>query len=262
MADLLSRPSAIRFTFDWRRYRVSVAADDAARAGAYRLRHDVFHAELLGRALPGGEDRDDFDDQCDHLLVHDQASGDLVGTCRVNRGGRRQRFYTAGEFDLDGLLAQHGGKLEVGRTCLRRDHRNNLGLLALGRGFGRYAGACRARWVFGCASVAGDDVTAAARLCAWFRASGVAAGSFGARPRPDHVLAGLEDAVAALPAGAVDAAEVDEALPPLLRAYLRAGAALSAAPAHDPDFACLDFLTVIDLRHSGDNAFFGRLAPC
>ena len=262
MADLLLHPTPVRFTVDWRRYRITVAADEAARTQAYRLRHAVFQVELLGRSLPSGEDRDAFDDQCDHLLVHDGASGELVGTCRVNRGGERERFYSASEFELDGLLAQDGGRLEVGRTCLRRDHRNNLGLLALGRGFGRYASACRARWVFGCASVAGDDVAAAARMCAWFRASGVVVGSFGAHPRPDHRLAGLEEAVPALPAGAIDARAIDESLPPLLRAYLRAGAALSGAPAHDRDFACLDFLTVIDLQRSGDNAFFGRLAPC
>jgi len=262
MANLVRQPPAIRFTFDWRRYRVSIASDEVARASAYRLRHEVFCVELLGRTLPGGEERDAFDDQCDHVLVHDLASDELIGTCRVNRGGDHDRFYSAGEFDLSGLLAQDGVKLEVGRTCLRRDHRNNLGLLALGRGFGRYAGLAGATWFFGCASVAGDDVARAARLCAWFRANGVCAGSFGALPHRDHVLAGLEAAVAALHAGVVDAASVDEALPPLLRAYLRAGAALSAAPAHDPDFACVDFLTVIDLRVAGDNAFLGRLAPC
>ena len=262
MDQLVRRPPAIRFAFDWRRYRVSVAADDAARVAAYRLRHEVFCVELLGRELPGGEERDAFDDQCDHILVHDAASGELVGTSRVNLGGDQDRFYSAGEFDLSGLLAQDGVKVEVGRTCLRRDHRNNLCLLALGRGVGRYAGTCGATWFFGCASVAGDDVAQAARLCAYFRANGISAGSFGALPHAGHVLAGLEMTIAALPADAIDAKGVDEALPPLLRAYLRAGAALSAAPAHDADFACVDFLTVIDLRLASDNIFFGRLAPC
>ena len=262
MSQLVRQSPTIRFAFDWRRYRVSVAADDAARSAAYRLRHEVFCRELLGREIPGGEERDAFDEQCDHILVQDIHSGELVGTSRVNRGGERDRFYSANEFDIAGLLAQDGVKVEVGRTCLRRDHRNNLCLLALGRGVGRYAGACGATWFFGCASVAGDDVAQAARLCAHFRAMGISAGSFAALPRPGHVLRGLESAIAALAADAIGAKGVDEALPPLLRAYLRAGAALSAAPAHDADFACIDFLTVIDLRLASDNIFFGRLAPC
>lgn len=257
---MLAPVADIRFAFTWRRYTVATADSAADRDAAFRLRHDVFLAEMLGHPLPEGVDVDEVDAQCLHLLVRDGASGDLVGTCRLNRGGA-QGWYSAREFVIDALLAQPGVPLEIGRTCLRADHRNTLGLLALGRGVGRVAAILGARRLFGCASVAGDDVAAAARLCAAFRSAGLTAGSFGARPRATARLAGLEAAVASL-AFPPDLTEVDDEMPPLLRAYLRGGAAVSAAPAHDPAFRCVDFLTVIDRERSRDNAFFGRLAPC
>src|SRR6059058_2633080 len=45
-----------------------------------KLRHDVFHAELLGRRLPFGLEFDRFDAGADHLMVIDRRIGRIVGT--------------------------------------------------------------------------------------------------------------------------------------------------------------------------------------
>jgi len=76
-------------------------------------------------------------------------------------------------------------------------------------------------------------------------------------PRADHRLAGLDEALAQLDTEGIDEATVHGLLPPLLRSYLRAGARVSRLPSHDPDFGCVDFMTVLDLDDSND-AFMGR----
>jgi putative hemolysin len=259
--SLALRAAPIRFTTDWRRFRIAIAATPGERDLALRLRHDVFLDELLRAPRADGVERDEFDDRCDHVLVSDLASGETVGTARLACSLSTDRFYSAGEFAIDGLLALPEIKVEVGRTCLRRSHRNNLALGALGRGIGGYAARAGATWLFGCSSVMTTDLELVALLCARFRAAGDHRRSLGATPRPGHAMPGLEDAIAALDPLAIERADLDALLPPLLRVYRKAGAALSAAPALDREFACVDFLTLLDLR-SHDSRFLGRLAPC
>lgn len=250
----------IRFSLDWRRFRVSIAETPAERELAFRIRHEVFLDELLHTPRPDGLERDDFDDQCDHVLVRDLPTGEPVGTARLNCSLANDRFYTAGEFAIDGLLALPDVKVEIGRTCLRRAFRNNLALVALSRGIGSYAVQSGATWLFGCSSVMTSDLIPAALLCARFRATGAHLRSHGAMPRAAYAIHGLETAIASLDPNAIEHANLDELLPPLLRVYLKAGAAVSAAPALDRDFGCIDFFTLLDLR-SPNSGFLGRMAP-
>lgn len=251
----------IRFAFDWRRYRISIAESAAERELAYRIRHEVFLDELLRDPRADGIERDDFDDLCDHVLVRDLATGEAVGTTRLNCSLHSDRFYSAGEFSIAAIVDRPQVKIEVGRTCLRRPFRNNLALGALGRGIGTYAAAAGADWLFGCTSVMTTDVQVAALLCAHFRAQGAHRGLEGVRPRPAYAMPGLESAIATLDPLSIERTAIDSLLPPLLRVYRKAGAAVSASPALDRDFACIDFFTLLDLR-TQQSAFLGRLAPC
>ena len=89
------------------RYTLLLSTDSALIDAAQRLRHDVFTSEP-GFALTGaadGRDADRFDEYCDHLLVREDNSGELVGCYRmlpppgaIAAGG----LYTATEFDVAG----------------------------------------------------------------------------------------------------------------------------------------------------------------
>ena len=135
----------IRFSVTWRSFHISIATTSAERDLAFRIRHDVFLDELLQRPRADGLERDDFDDQCDHILVRHLATGEAVGTARLNCSTQNDRFYSANEFSIAGLLALPEIKVEVGRTCLRRSFRNNMALGALGRGISSYAAVAGAR---------------------------------------------------------------------------------------------------------------------
>ncbi|WP_142277242.1 GNAT family N-acetyltransferase, partial [Mycobacterium avium] len=71
------------------RYSLLLSADPAMIEAAQRLRYEVF-TSTPGFALPLADasgrdrlDRDRFDEFCDHLLVRDDDTGELVGCYRM-----------------------------------------------------------------------------------------------------------------------------------------------------------------------------------
>ena len=67
------------------RYSLLLSTDPTLVDAAQRLRHRVFSTEP-GFALPAGgdgRDADRFDEFCDHLLVREDTSGELVGCYRM-----------------------------------------------------------------------------------------------------------------------------------------------------------------------------------
>jgi putative hemolysin len=85
--------------------RVGLARSPAEGKEAQRLRYSVFSQELganLGECADR-LDQDEFDGYCDHLLVRDSGSGEVVGTYRILPPHRREqlgRYYSESEFDL------------------------------------------------------------------------------------------------------------------------------------------------------------------
>src|SRR4249919_3260468 len=88
-----------------RKLSVHLAHDEAEITEGQRLRFRVF-AEEMGARLPNPEegiDRDRFDPWCDHLLVTEEDTGEVVGTYRILSGEGAKRiggFYSEQEFDL------------------------------------------------------------------------------------------------------------------------------------------------------------------
>ena len=68
-------------------YFVRLAASEADRMAAFRLRFLVFNLELsegLETAYATGHDTDEFDTFCDHLIVEDLRTENVVGTYRCH----------------------------------------------------------------------------------------------------------------------------------------------------------------------------------
>src|SRR5689334_2210464 len=87
------------------RYSVQVAGDGDLVRAAQRLRHQVFAGELGARLHTGvpGLDVDEFDAHCDHLVITEDTTGQVVGTYRMLPPGRLDHLYSDGEFHLDAL---------------------------------------------------------------------------------------------------------------------------------------------------------------
>jgi putative hemolysin len=109
---------------------VMLARSESDVRAAQRLRWHVFVDELGARidTPEPGLDSDRFDAHCDHLLVREIATGDVVGTYRMlppERVGRVGGFYAESEFHLAHSVALRRRAVEVGRACVRADHRTS-----------------------------------------------------------------------------------------------------------------------------------------
>ena len=95
-------------------YRLTLATDAAQLRAAQALRFMVFNLEMnegLARSYETGLDADRFDAACDHLLVEDGASGEVVGTYRLQTGARAAAglgYYSEREFDFSPFEAARG----------------------------------------------------------------------------------------------------------------------------------------------------------
>lgn len=246
------------------RYTLLLSADPVLVDAAQRLRHDVFTSEPgvavtgAGEGFEAGRDADRFDEFCDHLLVREDNTGELVGCYRmlpppgaIAAGG----LYTATEFDVTGLDALRPSLVEMGRAVVRDDHRNGAVVLLMWAGILAYLDRCGYDYVAGCVSVPVED-------------SGAAPGSR-IRGVRDFVLrrhaAPAEHTVYPHRPVTVEGKALDDivapaqvSVPPLMRGYLRLGAQVCGEPAHDPDFGVGDFPALLDKRNA-DTRYLKRL---
>ena len=107
-----------------------------------RLRHDVFTEEfgVLFSGSDSGLDTDQFDRWCEHLMVQDLGTGQVVGTYRVLtplHAKRAGSYYSESEFDLSGLSQIRGTLVEFGRACIHQDYRQGSALMMLWSGLAK-----------------------------------------------------------------------------------------------------------------------------
>lgn len=238
---MVASASALAFRRGERLF-VELAADESEVREAQALRYRVF-GEEMGARLQGAEqglDCDDFDSVCQHLLVREPRSGQVVACTRLlsdANAERLGRFYSQGEFDLGAIPALPGRKLEVGRTCVAPDYRQGSAIAVLWSGLAGFIHLHRFDYLFGCASVPlGDQDLQAAAIMNRLRRQAFAPESLRVVPR--------------LPLGAseVDPEILDAPLPALLRAYVRLGARACGEACRDPEFGVADVLMLLDVR--------------
>ncbi|MGF2947403.1 GNAT family N-acetyltransferase [Mycobacterium sp. Lab-001] len=245
------------------RYSLLLSTDPGMIEAAQRLRYDVF-SSTPGFALPAGgyqrRDVDRFDEFCDHLLVRDDDSDELVGCYRmlapagaIAAGG----LYTETEFDLRAFDPLRASLVEMGRAVVRDGHRNGAVVLLMWAGILAYLDRYDYDYVTGCVSVpiggeSGDEA-------------------------PGSLLRGVRDVILSRHAApsryrvhphrpvVVDGRALDDipaparsSVPALLRGYLRLGAQVCGEPAHDPAFGVGDFCVLLDKRRA-DTRYLRRL---
>lgn len=204
---------------------------------AQRLRHAVFVEEMgarLNTPLPG-HDIDVFDDYCEHLLVRDGTSAEVIGTYRVLTPAQAQRVggtYSDTEFDLVRLRGLRERMVELGRSCVHPAHRHGGVIMALWGALAEFMVRNQLDTMIGCASIpmlhnGGVSGDVAASIWQQLRQTHLA-------PIEHHVLPRLP-----LPVEDLDGSLPVEP-PALIKGYLRLGAKVLGAPAWDPDFNTAD----------------------
>ncbi|HSV36843.1 MAG TPA: GNAT family N-acyltransferase [Ramlibacter sp.] len=204
---------------------------------AQRLRFQVFASEMGARLdtwVPG-HDVDLFDDYCEHLLVRDEQSREVIGTYRVLTPAQARRVgstYSDTEFDLTRLRNLRERMVELGRSCVHPAHRHGGVILALWGALAEFMVRNQLDTMIGCASIP---------MMHNGSVSGHAAASIWNQVRQTH-LAPIEYQVRprlALPVDELDGT-LDVEPPALIKGYLRLGAKVLGPPAWDPDFNSAD----------------------
>jgi putative hemolysin len=231
------------------RYQLLLAQSKNDLRMAQRLRFDVFTQEYQAQMpsrLPG-IDEDYYDAFCDHLLVRDNQSDEVVGTYRIlppHQAKAIGGYYSETEFFINRLDRMRGAMVELGRSCVHPDHRNGAVIMLLWSGIAAYMRHYSYRYLIGCASVTmRDGGRSAAHI--WDIAAASALAPAEDQGFPKHPLP-------------LDRILRDETaqLPPLLKGYLRVGAKVCSPPSWDPDFNSADFLML--LRLSDTNPRYAR----
>lgn len=221
--------------------RLATSAEDIE--ACQRLRYEIF-AEEMGANLPSshlGLDKDGFDDVCDHLLVEDLSTGQIVACTRIltdvvarEVGGY---YYSDHEFDLTLIRHLQGRVMEIGRTCVHYAYRNGTTISVLWSGMAEYMLTHGFDFLMGCASVSIAD-------------GGVQVAAIRQHLQDKQLLTTDSRRVAprapmpALPP--VD--NIDIFWPPLLKAYLRLGAKVCGEPCLDAEFGVADFFILLDVK--------------
>jgi len=235
---------------------VSLAHNKEDVKRVQKLRYEVFYkqgvavTDVLNRLTR--RDQDDFDRICDHLMIVDQSGlrsfpgeSPVVGTYRLlsqEAAERHGGFYSAGEFDISGLLERHAGQrfLELGRACVLPAYRSRRAIELLWYGVWRYVREHRIDVMIGCASFEGTNSEPLARPLSLLHHVALA-------PEPWRASAHSSRRVEMnmLKRSEIDVRRAWRELPPLIKGYLRAGAYVGDGAVIDPRFGTIDVLVVL-----------------
>jgi putative hemolysin len=237
------RKVAVDFTV--RNFRVKTIESSAEMRQVLALRHKVFHLEFSGKRLSLTTDKDQYDLKADHLAIFDLATSRLAGVYRLMSSRRTENFYSQSEFHLGSFLDNEGSNLELSRACIDKDYRNGVTISLLWKGIAEYAKADQTHWLFGLSSVNTTQLDQVIALHRFFSEKGILDDRFDIRPQPNFKIKAFDEHYLQSPSQKVELAT--DCLPPLFKTYIKAGARVCSQPVIDRDFACADWLTVLDL---------------
>jgi len=228
-----------------------LATTEAEIDAVQALRYRVFYGELGAKADPATaadqRDKDAYDAVADHLLVLDHAIGPgpegIVGTYRLiprEAAAKVGRFYSADEYDLTPMLTFPGRILELGRSCVALAYRNRAVMQLLWRGIAAYIFRHKIDLMFGCASLPGTDPDALALELTYLYANHLAPPALRLRALPHRYVD-----MNRLDPATIDQRKALNALPPLIKGYLRLGGFIGDGAVIDWQFNTTDVAVLV-----------------
>jgi putative hemolysin len=246
----------ICFEMKQSRYIIKTAQTAAEFEATIRLRSEVFLKEFAGRTDEDLIDIEDRDSEADFLIIKDALSSEIYASYRLISSGFSSNFYSKSEFCIENFLGCDGNKLELSRACVRADKRSSgVFLHLLWRGLIEYVRLSKSRYLFGCSSIQYLKLPELVRIYQSLAKLNAVSTAYAIKPLPEFSileLEGLMNRSSKIAESTID--DLPLSLPPLLLAYIKAGAKVYGAPAYDQDFGCLDLFTVLDFENL--NAIF------
>jgi putative hemolysin len=226
--------------------RLAETRDDVL--ACLRLRYLAF-IEARGLAPAGDRDQrdeDEFDAHCEHMMVEDVRSGQLVCCFRLmplESGAEIARSYSAKWYELDKLKGYPGRLVEMGRFCVHPAHKDPAILRAAWKAMSRYVDEQGAGMIFGCSSFFGVDAEAHSDAFALLKDRHLAPKRWLPRVKAPKVFRFAR----ALRLRRPDVTVALRRMPPLLRSYLLMGGWVSDHAVIDEKLNTLHVFTGIEI---------------
>ena len=224
---------------------VGLANEPEELTAAQELRYQLL-VLAFNQSSEATNDKSEYDAICDHLIVKDMETNQVIGTYRLlsNIKNPNQEFLCESEFDISNLRKPGIRLLELGRAVVHSDYRNGPAIKLLLHAIFEYASLKGCRYVFGTSSLHGVDPEALKHALSYCHY---------------HYL--LEDKTMMcyakepctkldlLPENEINMDLVKQQLPPLIRMYCMLGCRLGEGAYFDYEFNSTDVLTVMDSKN-------------
>lgn len=209
-------------------------------------------SDQFGIQFDHGLDQDLYDFSCEHAVLKERWSGEIVAYTRLKclQGYElATQSYSETEFAIADQFSHLSNIVEIGRTCVHPQFRSGRALSMLWLHLlPKVVWGMRAKHVMGCVSVRLQDNLA----------------------RAYHTHQQLQQLSASqiihiqsknqfIPQCPSFIAPQDEKLPKLFDAYLRMQAKLSQQAYYDEEFNCLDYFVFLDMNQIGKNFILKKM---
>lgn len=237
------------------RYTVSIAQTDEEIEAALKLRYNVFYQEL-NREFEDTDtiDRDKYDDQCHHLIVTENETGNVIGTYRLQtyeQAVSGNGFYSESLFNLNELPSEVLTKsFEVGRACIEEKHRSGRVLFLLWKGFAGYLKAFNKKYLLGSLGIPAETPEEGLSIHQTLQEDGSLHPEYRVSAKDNYRQEHRND---------LPSKEHFEA-PQLLQNYLDIGCTIISKPAYHPELKLMYvmiFLNVDEISPRTHKMFFG-----
>ena len=229
-------------------FRISIAESAEDLKAAQRLRYDVFVREL-GSCGPlvdhdASLEKDRYDPFVDHMLLHDDAIGAVVGVYRLMLPEMAQRagqYYSQDEYDLAPLLKSGRKLMELGRSCVHQKYRGGTAMFHLWNGLAQYVVDHGIEIMFGVASFHGTDVAKLAEPLSLLHHRHMAPETLRVKAHPNTM-----QPMDLIPEANLDRRRAMVQIPALIKAYLRLGGVVGDGAFVDHTFNTTDVCLILD----------------
>lgn len=202
-------------------------------------------SEQFGIQFPLGLDQDLYDFNCEHAVLRDKWTNEIVAYTRLKllQGKDLAQSYSQHEFKIFPELNHLENVVEIGRTCVHPHYRSGKALSVLWMNLlPKILWKMRAKYLIGCVSIRLVGNEARAYFTHQYiknlgeqQTCTIAAQK---KYEPQHPKFSFVQ---------------DEKIPKLFDVYLKMNAKLSKEAFYDQDFNCLDYFVFLDVKNMAKN---------
>ena len=231
-SPLRQKQSQNQYRFEW--VDTLKELQDVQRFRAKQFSHQ------FGLTFEDDLDQDLYDFGCEHAVLRDKWSGEIVAYTRLKlfQGYEIGQSYSAQEFEIVPHLSHLPSIVEIGRTCVHPQFRSGKALWMLWLNMApKILWSMRAKYLMGCVSIHLEDNLA--RTYYTHRQI---------QQLEDHQTIDIRSKRAFEPERPDYSFPQDERMPKLFQTYLGMQSKLSKEAFFDEEFKCLDYFVFLEVN--------------